>query len=152
VTVVAIVVGAILLVALVQAAIWIPITRRSRRRSADFLDQFRADVAQSGERVIVEPESGVYRGGSGSYSAVSGNGTILLTDRRLLFRKRTGGEVEVPTSAIVSVETSKAFRGSRVGGATHLVIKTNDGAEIGFFVDDLHAWERALATAAHPLP
>jgi len=151
-TVAGIVVAVIVVVGLIQAAIWIPVTRRSKRTSASFLEQFRDDVARSGERVIVEPERGVYRGGSGSYSAVSGNGTILLTDRRLLFRKKTGGEVEVPTASMVSATRSKGFRGSRVGGATHLVITTSDGAEVGFFVDDLDAWDQALASLIHPSP
>jgi hypothetical protein len=50
---------------------------------------------------------------------VKGNGTIILTDGRLVFRKLSGGLVEVPTPMIGEVRQSNGFRCSRVGGATH---------------------------------
>jgi hypothetical protein len=131
-------------VVLIQAAVWILLIRSWRKRSNRFLAEFRARAAASGERFIAGPESAVYRGGTGPYSAVKGNGTIILTDRRLVFRKLSGGLVEVPAQMIVGIRQSKTFRGSRVGGATHLVVATTDSAEVGFFVKDITAWERAL--------
>jgi hypothetical protein len=125
-------------------AVWIVLIRSWRRRTDRFVEAFRAQAAASGERVIVGPESAVYRGGTRPYSAVKGNGKIILTDRRLVFRKLSGGLVEVPTHIIAGIRQSKTFRGSRVGGATHLVVTTTDSAEVGFFVNDLAAWERAL--------
>jgi hypothetical protein len=73
--------------------------------------------------------------------------TIILTDRRLIFRKLSGGLVEVPAQMIGGIRQAKTFRGSRVGGATHLVVTTTDSAEVGFFVNDITAWERALASS-----
>ena len=131
-------------IGLIQAAIWIPLIRSWRQRANRFLAEFRERAAASGERFIAGPESAVYRGGSGPYSAVKGNGTIILTNRRLVFRKLSGGLVEVPTHMICGIRQSKTFRGSRVGGATHLVVATTDPAEVGFFVQDIAAWERAL--------
>jgi hypothetical protein len=49
--------------------------RSWRKRSNRFLAEFRARAAASGERVIAGPEKAVYRGGTGPYSAVKGNGT-----------------------------------------------------------------------------
>ena len=131
-------------VVLFQAAVWILLIRSWRKRAHRFLAEFGARAAASGERFIAGPESAVYRGGTGPYSAVKGNGTIILTDRRLVFRKLSGGMVEVPTQMIGEIRQSKTFRGSRVGGATHLVVATTDSAEVGFFVKDIAAWERAL--------
>ena len=131
-------------VALIQAAVWILRIRSWRRRSNRFLAEFRARPAASGERFIAGLERAVYRGGTGPYSAVKGNGTIILTDRRLVFRRLSGGLVEVPAQMIGGIRQSKTFRGSRVGGATHLVVATTDSAEVGFFVKDIAAWERAL--------
>lgn len=142
---VVLVVGILVALALVQAAIWIPLTQRWRRQAKEFDVDLQQEMALSGERFVVAPEDAVYRGGSGHYSAVKGNGSMMLTDRRLLFRKRSGGLVDVPLSDIVSTHRSAGFQGSRVGGATHLVVVTSDPAEVGFFVKDLDAWERALA-------
>ena len=144
--VILLVLGILVAVGLVQAAVWIPVVRRGRRRTSAFLAQFDAEVAASGERVIVAPEQAVYRGCTAHYGQVRGNGTILLTDRRLVFRKLTGGPVEVPTAAILSTRQAASFLSSRVGGQTHLIVETSDPAELGFFVADLPRWEAALAS------
>jgi hypothetical protein len=142
----------LLAVALVQAAIWIPLIRSWRRGDNRFVIDFRAEAAASGERILAGPEKAVYRGGTKPFGAVKGNGTLILTDRRLVFRKLTGGLVEVPTNMITGIRRSKGFRGSRVGGMTHLVVATADPAEVGFFVQDLPAWERALDPGGAPDP
>lgn len=129
---------------LVAAAVLLLLVRSWRTRASLFLEEFHAGAAASGERVIAGPESAVYRGGTKPYSAVKGNGTIVLTDRRLVFRKLSGGLVEVPAPMIGAIRQSKSFRGSRVGGATHLVVTTTASAEVAFFVKDITAWERAL--------
>ena len=141
--VVALVVLILVVVALVQAAVWIPLTRSWRRKRAEFETGFQAELAASGERILLR-ESAIYRGGTGGYGAVKGNGTIILTDRRLLFRKVTGGLVDVARAKITATRRSKSFLGSRVGGRTHLVVATSDPAEVGFFVTDIDAWEREL--------
>lgn len=135
-------------IGLVQAAVWIPLFRRWRKRSRAFMDDFDAERCATGERIVIPPESAVYRGSKGSngaFSAVKGNGTIVLTDRRLLFRKLTGGVVEVPLATITGTHESKSFHGSRVGGATHLVVETNAAGEVAFFVTDRTSWVNALA-------
>jgi hypothetical protein len=143
---VAVVVLVLLAVILVQAAVLVPLVLRWRRGSAAFLTDFHDSARASGERIVAGPEKGLYRGGTAPYGSVKGNGTIVLTDRRLVFRKLTGGVVEVPVAKIAGVRTSAGFRGSRVGGMTHLVVDTVDHAEIGFFVNDLGSWERAISS------
>jgi hypothetical protein len=135
----------LLAIVVIQVAVWVPLPRRWRRRSDGFVTEFTERATLTGERIVIEPESAVYRGSTGPYSRVKGNGTMLLSDRRLVFRKLTGGMVEVPLSKVTGVRQSKGFNGSRVGGMTHLVVATDDPAEVGFFVQDLGLWERALA-------
>jgi hypothetical protein len=133
-------------VGLTQMGVLILVLRSWRTRMERFVADFRAGAEASGERFIAGPESAVYRGGTRPYSAVKGNGTIILTDRRLVFRKLSGGVVEVPVPIIGGVRELKTFRGSRVGGATHLVVTTTDSAEVGFFVNDITGWTNALTS------
>lgn len=133
-------------VGVLQAAIWIPLVHSRKRKSATFRAHLAEEMAAAGETFVIHPEQAVYRGCTGPYGKVRGNGMILLTNRRLVFRKMTGGEVDVPRDNIVGTRRSAVFLASRVGGATHLVISTNDPAEVGFVVNDLHVWERALGT------
>lgn len=135
----------VLVLAVVQAAIWTPLLRSWRRQSNRFASDFAVQADMTGERIVKGPEPAVYRGGTGPYSKVKGNGTMILTDRRIVFRKLTGGLVEVPRSKVIGIRQTKGFNGSRVGGTTHLVVATSDPAEVGFFVEDMAPWERALA-------
>ncbi len=131
-------------VGLIQAAVWIPLVRSWRRKSTNFLADLHTEADRSGERFVIGPEKAVYRGGTPPYGAVRGNGTIILTDRRLIFRKSSGGLVDVPRSRITAVHQAASFQHSRVAGSIHLIIATSDPAEVAFFVGDLAAWQRAL--------
>ncbi len=110
--------------------------------SDKYFARFQADAATTGERIVAGPEKAIYRG-STTYGSVKGNGRIVLTDQRLLFRKITGGIIDVPTSKVVGSRQSKSFRRSRVGGQTHFVVITDHPDELGFFVRDRDLWERA---------
>lgn len=142
--IVLLVVGLLLVTGVILLAVLVPIIRRWRGATRAYLVELRDEMALTGEQVVRPPESANYRGGTGRHSKVKGNGTLVLTDRRLLFRKISGGTVEVPVGSIVGTSTAKAFLGSRVGGQTHLVIETDEPAQVGFFVGDIAAWEAAL--------
>lgn len=133
-------------VAVIQAAIWIPIVIWWRRKSARFATAMVSESDLRGERLIAGPEKGSYRGSSGGHGKVKGNGVILLTDRRLVFRKLVGDALEIPVQTITGTGRSKSFLGSRSGGATHLVVTTTEPAEVGFYVANLDAWQRNIDT------
>lgn len=99
------------------------------------------------EPTLRGPESGIYRGSTGGYSNVFGNGQIALTTRRLLFQKTVGSLVAVDLSAITGVRTDKVFNRSVVGGRVHLIVQTRTG-DVGYFVNDTEAWKRATSAAA----
>lgn len=143
-TAIAVIAAILVGIGLLQAAVWIPLFGSWRRKSDAFLSDLRAEMTAAGERFVIEPERAVYRGCTGPYGKVRGNGTMLLTDRRVIFRKLTGGPVEVPVVRITEVGEAASFLASRVAGQTHLVISTSDPAQLGFFVTDLDAWRRAL--------
>ena len=134
----------ILGIALLQVMIWVPIVRWMRKRSVAAQAALEAEIAASGERVVRGPEQGEYRGASGGYSQVKGNCRLVLTDRRLAFVKVTGGRVDVPVDQIVAVHEAKAFLGTVVGGRAHVIVRTRDGSEVGFFAKDHAAWVSAL--------
>lgn len=133
--VVLIAVGAALLIAAGLTGFLVARARRARARLATELAH---DPAVRG------PEPAVYRGCTGGYSQVLGNGQIALTDQRLLFSKLVGGLVVVPRRTITAVSTAKTFNHGVVAGRTHLVVHTRTG-DVGFFVTDLDAWVDALA-------
>lgn len=129
---------------LIQAAVWIPLVRSWRKKAAAFQRDLDAGIAASGERILRGPEKAVYRSGTPPFGAVKGNGTMLLTDRRLIFRKMSGGVVEVPVASITGIRQAVSFQSSRVGNTMHFIVATNDPAEVAFFVGDLDAWKAAV--------
>jgi len=131
-----VVLGAALVLAAAGLTLWLVArTRRSRARLAGELAR---DPAVRG------PEPAIYRGCTGGYSQVMGNGQIALTEQRLLFQKVVGGLVVVPRRTITGVSTAKTFNHSVVGGRTHVVVHTHSG-DVAFFVTDMDAWIAALA-------
>jgi hypothetical protein len=135
-------------IAAANALVWIPIVLWFRRKRTASLGVLAADLADSGERTVRGPERALYRGGTGSYSAVGGNGFLQLTDRRLIFVKLTGGRVDVERSQVASVDEERVFLGKVRGGRTHVVITTISGWQIGFIVADPAAWVETLRPVA----
>lgn len=127
----------------VGALIAIPLLWWLPRRSAAVSAQFGAELA--GETLVRGPEKGSYRGATApGYPTVKNAGLIALTPRRLLFRTLTGKTIEVPVAEITGVRESTVFKGSVVGGQTHLIIDTAAG-EIAFYVFSGNAaWVTAL--------
>jgi len=125
-----------------QLLIWIPIIVWFRRRSSRVLSELATEL--EGEQVIRGPEKGNYRGATApGYPAVKNNGVLALTHRRLVFRTLTGKAIEIPVETITGVRDASVFKGSVVGGRTHLIVATAAG-EIGFYVPDNAGWTAAL--------
>jgi hypothetical protein len=107
--------------------------------------ELQAEPAQRG------PEHAVYRGSTGAYPKVLGNGVIALTSHRLIFRKVVGVGIDVRLSDVTGVTTRKVFNGGVVGGRMHLVVQTPTG-DVGYFVGDTDAWVKAITTAVSAGP
>ncbi len=137
--VVLVVVGAAVVLAAAGLTAWL--VSRARRARARLAGELAHDPAVRG------PEAAIYRGCTGGYSQVRGNGQLALTEQRLLFQKVVGGLVVVPRRTISGTSTAKVFAGGVVGGRTHLIVHTRTG-DVGFFVTDLDAWVAALAPPA----
>jgi hypothetical protein len=129
-----------------QLVMFIVALRWLRRANAQRLGALRSELAATGERALLGPEPGVYRGASSGsgYPRTRGNGVVALTERRLIVRKLVGAPVEVPVAEIAGVRTDKWFQGGWAGGQAHVIVKTRAGAELGLFVQDTDAWARAL--------
>ena len=126
-----------------QALIWIPIIVWFRRRSQRVAAELALEL--EGEQVVRPPEKGNYRGATApGYPVVKNNGLIALTHRRLVFRTLTGKAIDIPVDAITGVREAAVFKGSVVGGRTHLIVETAAG-EIGFYVSDNAGWLAALS-------
>jgi hypothetical protein len=138
-----IVVGVLALLALIL----IPIIVWLRRRNRAVAEQLATEIA--GEAVVRAPEKGSYRGATApGYPVVKNTGLIALTKRRLVFRTLTGKTIEVPVDAITGVREATVFKGSVVGGQTHLILQTAAG-EIGFYVfSGIDGWMAALQQTA----
>ena len=131
-----------------QALVWIPLILWLRRKSARLLTELREELAAADERATHGPESVIYRGATDRYPKVKGNGIIALTHRRLIFRPLIGKRLELSLDQLTGVREGKWFLNSYAGGRMHLILRMNDGAEVGFMVKDHPAWMAALRTIA----
>jgi hypothetical protein len=140
--------GAILLVVFILAVLGLlllAVIRFANGRSRRIEAELAAELAD--ETPLIGPQKAVYRGGSGPYPKVKGNGLMVLTRRRLIFRILVGTSLEIPCAEITGVREGKRFRHAVVGDQMHLIVATASG-EVGFFVGDTVAWRAALSHIA----
>jgi type II secretory pathway pseudopilin PulG len=129
-------------IAAVQALIWIPIIIWWRRRARDAKARLAAAIEAEG--TIRAAEKGIYRGATAAgYPVVNNNGTIALTDRRLIFVTVTGKVIEIPRDEITGVREAKVFKSSVRGGRSHLIVQVPTG-EVAFYVGSNADWINAI--------
>ena len=145
VQIVLLVAGILVVVALAQAAVWIPITRKLNRMT----EELRRELEASGQTPTRGPERSTYRG-STTGTKVKGLGAAALTKTRLMFRPFMGRPVEVMLDQVVSVREDKWFLGSYSSGRMHLILKTKSGEEIGFMFRDHAGWMALFRAIAPP--
>ena len=131
-------------IAAVQALIWIPIIVRWRRKARAASGRLAAAIES--ETAIRPPEKGVYRGATApGYPVVNNNGTIALTERRLIFITLTGKLIDIPVTEIVGVREAKVFKTSVRGGRSHLIVELPSG-EVAFYVMSNADWIDAITS------
>lgn len=138
------IVGILAFVASLLALVMVWLRARLRRMRT------RLDAELAGEPALRGPEGAIYRSGSGSHPRLKGNGLIVLTERRLLFRMALGSDLDLPVADITAIREATWFEGARLGDRQHLIVRTGAG-EAAFFVDDNAAWAAAIASAADRL-
>ncbi len=131
-----------------QAVMWLALFRWLRKKTARFVEEMRADLAASGEKILRGPEPGVYRGASDRYPPVKGNCVLALTERRLVIRRLMGDPIEVPVAEFVGVREDPWFLRSYVGGRPHVIVALGGGAELGFFAANHGKWMNAIRALA----
>lgn len=105
------------------------------------------DIAMKGEKIIISPEWGSFRGATKRFGRVKCDGLIVLTDKKIIFEKLTGGSINLNLNEVSSVDEEKTFLGEIRAGFSHLVIQLNDTTRIGFYVKDMQKWKDALINA-----
>ena len=136
--------GIVAAVGAAQMAARIPVSRWGRARRKRVLAALQTECDLGRDRIVIGPLAAVYNGASARYSSIAGNATVVLTEQKLLWIKRTGTVVEVSRSRIVGTRMTARFNGRAEAGRRHLVIQTSDPAELGMYVADPGRWEATL--------
>lgn len=131
----------------VHAVLLVLALRWAKRATLRVYDAVHAELAASGEPVVLTPSPGVYRGSSGGLPKARGNCIVALTERRLIVRRLVGEAIELPTADITGAREEKWFLGGRTGD-THVVVETRGRGELGLFVRDRAKWLAALRRVA----
>lgn len=117
-----------------------------RQKTQKLAHEFQERAREMGEKVIIDPQSCVYRGADSEYGNVKGNGVIALTNKRIMFKKLTGQQIEIQRSHISSASIENNYKGETAfaTGARHLVVETSNGNRIGFLVKNAERWIEKL--------
>ena len=115
---------------------------RFRSQGADL----KRALERSGERLLFGPEVGYYQGTIRGIVSLSTYGVIALTDRRLVFRKPIGRDIDVALSQVAEIAENKWFAGNYHNGRRFLILKLADGTEKAFQVKNHDGWMRELGS------
>jgi len=135
-----------------QLALWVPLRLWFKGARARRLSALQAELSATGERVLLGPETALYRGASSGsgYPRSRGNSVVALTDRRLIVRPLVGASIEVPAVEIAGGRAHTRFAGAWVGGRPQVIVRTRTNAEIGLLVENSDAWVTALQAGRSP--
>jgi hypothetical protein len=103
-------------------------------------------LERSGERLLFGPEVGYYQGTIRGIVSLSTYGVIALTDRRLVFTKPIGGDIDIALSQVAGIAENKWFAGNYHNGRKFLILKLADGTEKAFQVKNHDGWMRELGS------
>lgn len=128
-----------------QVLIWAPILLWARRRERAATQGIREWAARSGERIVIEPEGGMYCIAPARGPGVMRNSAVVaLTEWRVVVQPLFGRRSDVPLSDVVEVTSGKWFHGSYRNGRTHVILKLRDGREVALLPKDPERWLAAL--------
>lgn len=148
------VVVVLVLFAAVQAALWVTLLLWLRSRTASLKRALWDECIRAGEIVTLRPRTAVFRGSAAGGSMVRGNGVLIVTEKRLIFRKLFGRGVEIARSEIagVSDRLKRLPRSAKKASGEVVVIHTNDRNQFSFLLPDADVLRRALAQKIFPGP
>jgi len=115
---------------------------RFRSQGADL----KRALERSGERLLFGPEVGYYQGTIRGIVSLSTYGVIALTDRRLVFRKPIGRDIDVALSQVAEIAENKWFAGNYHNGRKFLILRLADGTDKAFQVKNHDGWMRELGS------
>jgi hypothetical protein len=133
--------GVVILVAAFATWLVLFIQRRRRRVQA----RIAADL--SSETALRGPASAIYQTGTRQYPRAGGNGRLVLTGTRLIFRIMIGTDVVIPLSEITGLREMATFQHRRLAGRKFLIVVT-DAGEAAFAVHNIADWIAAIEQAA----
>ena len=125
---VAIVAGVLVLVG--AGVTWLVLFIRRRRRRV----QVRIAADLSSETALRGP-------------GVGGNGRLVLTSSRLIFRIYVGTDVVIALEQITGLREQATYQHRRIGGRRFMIVVT-DAGEVAFAVREIAAWMAAIEQAA----
>ena len=128
-------------------AIMVPLLLWVRKRTRRLVAEMGEQLAASGERIVLGPAPGMYRGGTGGFPRVKGNAVLALTDRRLACSMVVGKPFDVPLDKLASVREDKWFLSAYRSGCMHLILQLSDDTAVGFIVNDHGRWMEAVRQA-----
>jgi len=118
-----------------------------RRKMELACDEIKQLIQLSGEKVLITPESGSFRGATNKLGRIKSDGIIALTSKRLIFKKAFSPRFEIELKEVIEITTDAKFLGAWRAGVIHLVLNLKNGDRVGFYFKDLEKWKIELSKA-----
>lgn len=120
----------------VQAGLWAAIVLWLRGREEALKRTLWSECIAAREMVAVRPRPALFQGAVPGNGLRRGNGILIVTEKRLVFERLTGGRIEIPRDDIAEVADRWKGRPRGVRGAAGemVVIRRKDKSQYSFLL------------------
>jgi hypothetical protein len=116
-------------------------------RQKKLMESISREIAVESGSILIQPESGSFRGSTQKYGKVKCDGVIYLTTERIVFRPLMGKNIiKLNLFEIQNISIEKAFLGQWRAGMKVMVLHLTDSTQIGFYVKDHNNWKQDIET------
>ncbi len=124
----------------INAIIWLFIFKRF----GTLKDKLREEAANRGEVVVYGPERVRYMGWNVHYGQAKNLGMMVVTDRRIVFMRLYGKEVDISHDEIESILTESEMMKRYYPKHNKFSVVTRDHGELLFSAGDRDRWVREI--------
>lgn len=131
----------------VQAGLWGAIVLWLRRREEALKRSLWSECIAAREVAAVRPRPALFQGAAPAQGLRRGNGVLIVTEKRLVFERLTGGRIEIPRDEIddVADRWKGRSRGVKGGSGEMVVIRRKDKSQYGFLLPAADEIRKAFA-------
>jgi len=104
------------------------------------VEKIKTQCSQQGEHILIGPGKATYQGWTRRFGIAQTMGRIVLTEKRLLFKRPLQADIDIPLDEVLSVSDTAQCLKIKHTSSSYLSLVLKDKTEIVFMVHNQKEW------------